>query len=367
MTLIHYLKEFVNLLGTSWILLSLSCGLLYASLYYKPFGDRIWTVKGGATALGGTAVFFAISLLDDNFYHIATKPDNVPIAAMIFLVGGCLWTGMVQAWENDKRIAAGGEPYEAEDAKKRVFTWPDLLMVELIAILVVTIILIVWSIVLKAPLEERANPTWAPNPSKAPWYFLGLQELLVYFDPWIAGVLLPTYIIIGLISLPYCDINPKGNGYYSFHERKYTFGIFMFGFVILWLLLILVGTFLRGPNWNFFGIFEPWNSVKVVPLTNINLSEMFWAKLLAMPMPELWLIREIPGFLLLGFFFGALPVVMAKKVPVLREYFVAAGVVRFGIISHLLLWMLLIAIKMVARWVINLKYILFIPEFFFNI
>ncbi|MBL4888827.1 MAG: hypothetical protein JKX97_02260, partial [Candidatus Lindowbacteria bacterium] len=193
------------------------------------------------------------------------------------------------------------------------------------------------------------------------------QELLVYFDPWIAGVLLPGLIIVGLMALPYCDMSPNKGGYYSFEERKYTSGLFMFGFLILWLLLIIVGTFLRGPNWNFFGIYEPWNSVKIVPLTNVNLSEYFWAKGLEQPMPKFWLIRELPGFAVLTFYFGIIPIMMTRIPKLFREYYQEAGLIRFTIITQLLLWMALIPIKMVLRWVITLKYILYIPEYFFNI
>jgi quinol-cytochrome oxidoreductase complex cytochrome b subunit len=89
--------------------------------------------------------------------------------------------------------------------------------------------------------RRAAAPTRTPNPSKAPWYFLGLQEILVYFDPWHAGVVLPTFIILGLMVLPYIDINPKGNGYFTFTERKYEILTFFLGFHVLWILLIVVG------------------------------------------------------------------------------------------------------------------------------
>ena len=79
---------------------------------------------------------------------------------------------------------------------------------------VLTIVLVVWGIALQAPLEQPASSTVAPNPSKAPWYFLGLQEMLVYFDPWMAGVVLPSLIIVGLMAIPYIDTNKNGNGYY---------------------------------------------------------------------------------------------------------------------------------------------------------
>ncbi len=107
----------------------------------------------------------------------------------------------------------------------------------LVAMIVVAGLLL-WSVLLDAPLEEHANPNLTPNPAKAPWYFLGLQEMLLYFDPWIAGVALPGLIIVGLIALPYLDINPKGNGYFSFSERRYAILIFCFGFLFLWILLI---------------------------------------------------------------------------------------------------------------------------------
>src|SRR6185503_9034645 len=116
----------------------------------------------------------------------------------------------------------------AEDAKEKVLVWPDLVYIEFIAILLCAALLIVWSICLQAPLEEPANPTVSPNPSKAPWYFLGLQEMLVYFDPWIAGVVFPSIIVLGFMSIPFIDNNPKGNGYYTFRDRKLAISIFLF-------------------------------------------------------------------------------------------------------------------------------------------
>ena len=129
----------------------------------------------------------------------------------------------------------------------------------------------VWSLLVDAPLEEPANPTRTPNPSKAPWYFLGLQEMLVFFDPWHAGVVLPSLIIVGLMVIPYIDINPKGNGYYTFRERKYEILTFFFGFHVLWVSLIIIGTFLRGPGWNWFWPWQTWDIHKVEAMTNVDL------------------------------------------------------------------------------------------------
>src|SRR5437899_1146172 len=157
---------------------------------------------------------------------------------------------------------------------------------------VLTVVLIGWSMALQAPLEEPANPSSSPNPSKAPWYFLGLQEMLVYFDPWLAGVVFPGLIIVGLMAIPYIDTNPKGNGYFTLKERKWEISTFLFGFLILWILLVILGTFLRGPNWNFFGPYEFWDIHKLEALVNVNLSEYIVVTALGMGLPKNPLIRD---------------------------------------------------------------------------
>ena len=122
----------------------------------------------------------------------------------------------------------------------RVDTWPHLVRIEFLATLIAMIVLIVWSITIDAPLEGPADANRTPDPSKAPWYFVGLQELLVYFDPWIAGVMLPLLIIGGLIAIPYVDPNPRGNGYYTLKERPLAIAIFLFGFIGLWIVPMLI-------------------------------------------------------------------------------------------------------------------------------
>jgi hypothetical protein len=224
---------------------------------------------------------------------------------------------------------------------------------------------VLWSIYLKAPLEDPANPSVSPNPSKAPWYFLGLQEMLVYFDPWIAGVLLPTMIIVGLCAIPYIDNDPKTSGYYTLKDRRAGITIFLFGFWILWVLLIIMGTFLRGPNWNFFGPFEAWDAHKLVPLVNVNLSEFIFVKWLGSGLPKQWFIRELPGILLVLAYFAVPTALMAATG--MKKYFEKYGAVRFSITAVLLLTMVALPIKMYLRWAFNLKYLVAIPEFFFNI
>lgn len=305
------------------------------------------------------------ALTDPNFRSIVTKPDNVPISLLIFSVGFFTWLSLRKAVQNDDRLTRGEPPAEKLEDEK-VLVWPDLVYTELIAMIVCTFILTIWAVGLKAPLEAPATSAKAPNPSKAPWYFLGLQEMLVYYDPWMAGVVLPTMIIVGLIAIPYIDYNQKGNGYFTFVERKFAVATFLIGFLIMWVTLIVLGTFLRGPNWNFFGPFEFWDVHKVLPLNNVNLSQLFWVGLLGSTTEgKFWLIRELPGILLVIAFMALLPPLLAKTI--LRPFFIRMGFVRFFLLVTLIQFMAALPIKMLLRWAFNLKYIVYIPEFFFNI
>lgn len=313
---------------------------------------------------GALGLFFLWGFFDPNFRLIIAKPDNVPIVGLIFLLVFFTWYSMREAVLNDRRIAAGEGPVEKAESD-RVWVWPDLVYTELISLIVCSVILIVWSILLKAPLEQPANRAVTPNPSKAPWYFLGLQEMLVYFDPWLAGVVLPGLIIVGLIAIPYIDRNPKGNGYYTFRERKAEITLFLFGFVILWSSLIVLGTFLRGPNWNFFGPFEYWDVHKLEALVNVNLSEYIWVRALGTGLPSQWFIREIFGILLVLAYVFVLPMILGKTV--FKTYYEKLGAPRFYVTVFLFLMMMALPTKMLLRWLFNLKYIVAINEFFFNI
>jgi len=327
-------------------------------------GPRLWDAKTGKWLLIFGVVGFFVSFFDPNFFLIAAKPDNVPIGAMIFLLGIFTWIALRKAYLNDKQIAAGGIPWEKTESDEKLFTWPDLVYTEMLCMILLTVVMIVWSVALRAPLEEAANPTSSPNPAKAPWYFLGLQEMLVYFDPWLAGVVLPGLIIVGLMAIPYIDTNPKGNGYYSFRERKWEIGIFLYGFLVLWSFLIITGTFLRGPNWNFFGPYEYWDPNKLVPLVNIDLSELVWVQWLGQPLPKIWPIRELPGIaLVLGYM--SLPPILAAGP--FRRFYQKMGPPRYYVGAFLFLVMMALPIKMVLRWLFNLKYIVHIGELFFNI
>ena len=238
---------------------------IFLFLKFRRYTTKI-SVIVGFFAVGTAFLIFAWS--DPNFNRIITKPDNVPIIILLFSVIFFSWLSLRRAYLNDERIKAGLPPMEGDAGKQKVHVWPDLVYVELICIILFTAFLIFWSIGILAPIEEPAATARTPNPSKAPWYFLGLQELLVYFDPWIAGVLLPSFIVVGLMAIPYVDRNPKGNGYYTFEERAFSISFFWVGFLGFWISFVILGTFLRGPNWSFFGPFEYWEDRKSTRLNS---------------------------------------------------------------------------------------------------
>lgn len=128
----------------------------------------------------------------------------------------------------------------------KVNVWPHLLVIEFLALLACTAFLVLFSIFVNAPLLEEANYNKTPNPSKAPWYFLGLQELLAYFDPMIAGVTIPGMGLIGLTLAPYIDKNPSNKP----EDRKFAIALFTF-FLMFWTILVIIGSFFRGPGYNF--------------------------------------------------------------------------------------------------------------------
>jgi menaquinol-cytochrome c reductase cytochrome b/c subunit len=132
----------------------------------------------------------------------------------------------------------------------RINVWPHLLIEEFVAMFILLAVLTIFSTFVNAPLRELANPNLTPNPSKAPWYFLGLQELLRYFQPMIGGITIPTFILVGLAAVPFVDRNPSVRP----GDRKIAITmmttLFMFGAV-----LTIIGCFFRGPGYNWIW---PW-------------------------------------------------------------------------------------------------------------
>jgi len=136
-----------------------------------------------------------------------------------------------------------------------VFTWPHLLVRELTLFVLVVALLLLLAFLFNAPLEELANPNHPPNPAKAPWYFLGLQELVSY-SAFTGGVLIPTLIVAGLALVPFIDRKKVGIGVWFAKERALANTLFM-TFLVVMLILIIVGMYFRGPNWGFV---VPWET-----------------------------------------------------------------------------------------------------------
>jgi menaquinol-cytochrome c reductase cytochrome b/c subunit len=171
------------------------------------------------------------------------KPAGAPARA----AGG---NGAAAVPERVQRLLAVVKPEAIQKVERqpmdRVNVWPHLMAAEFVALLIVTAMLTIFSVAVDAPLRELANFNQTPNPSKAPWYFLGLQELLRYFHPQVAGVTIPTVIIIVLMAFPFIDRNPSTRP----DDRKLAIVIFSF-FMLSFAVLTIIGMFFRGPGFNF--------------------------------------------------------------------------------------------------------------------
>jgi hypothetical protein len=309
-------------------------------------------------------------------WDIVSTPDNIPIVALLPLVVFYSWLAFRQARANDKLI----DELEANPAlakthhrktfpwrpgwQKEVHVWPFLLRMEFLAAIIVTAILMVWSITLNAPLEEPANPNLTMNPAKAPWYFLGLQEMLVYFDPWIAGVVMPGLIIGGLIVIPYIDTNPLGSGYYTLKQRAFALAVFFFGFVILWVSMILIGTFIRGPGWQWFWPGQVWDHNRLVYEVNRDLND--WVNRFlpsALQITSTW-AKAVFGAIVVGAYFvisGGLAHHLFRRFK--RKDYERMSLLQYSIMMFFLLTMVALPIKMGLRLVFNIKYIWVTPWF----
>ena len=221
-----------------------------------------WTLLGVVLLI---VALWAINVHDwHQLWTISSTPDNIPIVAMLLLVPIFTWMGVRQAVANDRLIETlEADPKLAKTHHRKVepwrpgwareiHVWPYLVRIEFLATVIVTVVLFVWSITLNAPLEEPANPNLTMNPSKAPWYFLGLQELLTMFHPMVAGVTIPGMGIFVLMLAPYIDRNPSNKP----EDRKFAIVLFTI-FLMFWAVLVIIGSFFRGPGFNF--VF-PWRA-----------------------------------------------------------------------------------------------------------
>jgi hypothetical protein len=303
-------------------------------------------------------------------WKIASAPDNVPITALLFLVPFYVWYAFKQALATDRLIGdLEKDPQLAKTHHRKVFpwkqgwerevhTWPYLMRIEFLAAIIVTVILTVWSITLNAPLEEPANPNLTMNPSKAPWYFLGLQEMLVYFDPWIAGVVMPTLIIVGLMAIPYIDVNPLGNGYYTYKQRKFAIWAFLIGFLVLWTSFIVIGTFIRGPGWMWFWPTQTWDHNRLVFEVNRDLHQIIGIQNRT--------VASFFGAAVVGLYFVVAGYVMhwiCMSTEFTRRIYKRMTLLQVITLHTLMILMFSLPVKMLARLLFRIKYVWVTPWF----
>ena len=251
-------------------------------------------------------------------------------------------------WECVKNINVKGdykEGFETLTHKEQDYTVKhlrDSVGIEFLAGLIFTFIIMVWSLFMNAPLKELANPADTPLDERAPWYFIGLQELLIFFDPWLAGVILPSILLVGLILVPFIDPNKEtGIGRYTFRDRPVAISIFGFGFA-MWYVLIIIGQFFRGPARVFYW---PWEDKTV-------LKDLVIVEMVNFP-----IAGGIAFFIIYFGVFVILPQFIFKNL------YKTLGIIRYYIFVSLFAIMLLIPIKIFLRYVFDVKYILSLQIF----
>ncbi len=317
-------REFNWVVGVVLLLLTL---LLSFSGYLLPWDQiAIWAITVGSNMasntpiLGAEGPFSIMNLKNDARFMLLGGTYVGETALLRFYVLHCIafpflaGVFMIVHFWRIRKDGFSAAPLDLKNKnEEKVDVWPNLVVREYMMSILFIALLIGLSIWVQAPLEEEANLNVTPNPAKAPWYFLGLQELLVYFDPWMAGVLLPTLILTGLMAIPYVDNNPEGVGYYSIKERPFANTFFIFG-IALWFILIVIGTYMRGPNWGWYWPWENWLHHKPPP-------------------PPTWSLPNALGIILMGGYFTlgvALPKLIQKELPFKKMVWTGLGAILAG-------------------------------------
>ena len=182
--------------------------------------------------------------------------------------------------------------------------------------------------------------------------------MLVYFDPWIAGVIMPGLIIGGLIVLPYIDANPLGNGYYTYKQRKFAIWTFIFGFIILWVSMIIIGTLIRGPGWMWFWPGMTWDHNRLIFEVNRDLPDIFGIKDRV--------IKMIFGAIVIGLY-GAVAGWGIHKLITLtafsKKIYARMSLLQYVVMQSFLIIMLALPVKILLRLVFRIKYVWVTPWF----
>ncbi len=160
-------------------------------------------------------------------------------------------------------LVKGTSPMVEKGPDNTVMSWPHLLMLETLVVLGTGVLLLVMSAFANAPLKELANPDVTEDPAKAAWYFIGLQELLLHMDPFLAGILLPAGLILVLLVIPYFDRSKQGVGVWFASPKGKKMALFSAGYsVVLIVGLVLFDEFIRVKSLVSNPIFASW----VIPI-----------------------------------------------------------------------------------------------------
>ncbi len=232
------------------------------------------------------------------------------------------------------------EEFDRKDPPDRLPVYPDFVFKEFLAALACLLVLAWLGLMIQAPLDVPADPDFSPNPAKAPWYFLGFQEMLLYFDPWLAGVAVPFLIVSGLILIPLLDTDPQGEGCYSFRRRIRATLPFTAGLLFLAVLTVMAAWF-RGSNWDWYWPWQDWSMAR----------------------PARPNFRSLPNWLgwslIVIYYLSGMLLPFAFR----RSRFEKWGRLRYSVYFFLVLTMAAIVIKVLLRLLLNIRYIVQTPWF----
>ena len=314
-------------------------------------GSRFpWTLAGGAAFLAAMLALVGLGLTDESFRRLVLHPERLPVAVFCVASLALLWFEMRR--DHRRQGSPASRPLAA--AASRPFA-----TVDAVAATAIGLCLVACTLIYPARLGAVADPATRPDFVKVPWFLTGLQELSHYFHPWVPYAAVPVLLLIGLLGLPWLANDPgAGRG-----DRA----LFLFGWLFLWLWPMVVGALLRGPGWQAFGPFEPWETRLAAPAPRA-LSEIFWGQWLHTLEPASWWFRELPGILLLGAYFVLLPLGLLRW-KATRGIFAAPleslGPWRFYAAAAWILTLLLLPLKMCSRWLLDVGSWIHLPELSF--
>ncbi len=313
-----------------------------------------WSRVGGWVLLVMAVAFLGAGLSDGGFRRLILHPERLPVVILVLASVVILWTEMRWFWfpRRGETLRAPGSAYPTE---------PRPSSTDAAVATVVCLAVVICALLQPVALGPEADPVSSPGLVKAPWFFVGLQELGTYFDPWVPYLALPLLLVAGLLGLPYLQIGDTGAG-----QRR---SLFLLGWLLLWLWPMAVGALLRGPHWNAFGPFETWDPSRPAALAPRPLSEVFWIGWLRSFEPADWWWRELPGMLLLSGYFVLLPMALRRLQMTGRAYAnyrKAMGTWRFRAALAWVLALMVVPLKMYGQWLWGIGYWIYLPELPFN-